>query len=49
MILRIRQLKQDLNYSIHPKVITKKALEHLLRREKSAVIKSELGDLLGNQ
>ena len=46
LLVRIRQLKSDLNYLVHPKIIFKKALEHLIRREKKEEIKRELNDLL---
>ena len=38
--------KPDSEYSIHPRVIVRKALELLLMRERKADIKKELSDLL---
>ena len=49
IILRIRLLKPELNYSIHPRIIAKKAIEHLLKKEKNEAIKNELKDLLNDQ
>ena len=43
---RILQLKDDLNYTIHPKRFVELTLRHLVRREKNAEIKSNLEDLL---
>ena len=48
LLLRIRQFKSDNNYLVHPKVIIRKSLEHLIKREKKDEIKGELNDLLQN-
>ena len=46
LLVRIRQLKGETNYLVHPKVIIRKALEHLIKRENKDEIKRELEDLL---
>ena len=46
IIKRIRHLKADQNYCIHPKILLRHTLEHLKKKEKETSIKTELADLL---
>ena len=46
IIKRIRQLKAEQNYCVHPRILLKQAINHLYKREKETAIKTELGTLL---
>ena len=46
ILSRIRQLSQESNYLILPKIIVRKALEKLAKSEKNNVIKTSLNSLL---
>ena len=46
LILRIRSLKADQTYLIHPKVFVRKAIEHLLKRELKEQVREDLRTLL---
>ena len=46
IIARIRLLKPNSEYSVHPRVIVTKAIEYLIKRENKIDIRSELKDLL---
>ena len=46
ILSRIRQLSQEANYLILPKIIVRKALEKLAKSEKNNVIKTSLNSLL---
>ena len=49
ILQRILSLKDEANYLVHPKVLVKQALTHLLRREKRTQIKTDLESIFNER
>ena len=49
IIQRILSLRDDANYLLHPKIIVKQTLLHLLRREKRTQIKTDLESIINER